>query len=109
MSSTVRLARPPSRSTTTTFAPAFASRIAEARPLPIPSPTAPPPVTMPTLPARPQSSGNGTLLLFARDHPEGRAARGHALDVVEPVPEARDVVLPRRARAVRREDHVRER
>src|SRR5260370_23618855 len=51
-------------STTSTQAPARASRIAAARPLPIPSSGAPPPVTIATLPARPRSSGRecGSLM-----------------------------------------------
>jgi hypothetical protein len=54
--STVRPASPGSRSATTTLAPARASKIAAARPLPIPSPAAPPPLTIATLPAKPASS-----------------------------------------------------
>src|SRR6516162_4312652 len=53
---TVRSARARSRSTTKTFAPARASRIAAARPLPIPSSAAPPPVTIATFPSSPSAS-----------------------------------------------------
>src|SRR5262245_12461745 len=53
---TVRSASAPSRSTTSTRVPARANRMAAARPLPMPSPAAPPPATMATLPARPASS-----------------------------------------------------
>ena len=53
---TVRSARLSSRSTTSTRAPARASRIAAARPLPMPSSSAPPPVTIATLPSRPKGS-----------------------------------------------------
>src|SRR6516162_5101413 len=52
----VRSARSRSTSTTSTRAPARASRIAAARPLPMPSSTAPPPVTIATLPSRPKGS-----------------------------------------------------
>ncbi len=62
--STVRSASSRSRSTTSTRVPARASRIAAARPLPMPSPFAPPPVTIATLPARPASSGNFRLSLM---------------------------------------------
>ncbi len=55
--STVRRASLRSRSATTTRAPALASRIAAARPLPMPSPAAPPPDTRATLPSSPQPSG----------------------------------------------------
>ena len=61
--STVRSASLRSRSATSTFAPARASRIAAARPLPMPSPTAPPPLISATLPARPASS-SGPCILF---------------------------------------------
>ena len=50
---TVRSASAGSRSTTSTRVPARASRMAAARPLPMPSPAAPPPAMMATLPARP--------------------------------------------------------
>src|SRR5262245_60924061 len=53
---TVRSASLRSRSATTTFVPARASRIAAARPLPMPSPAAPPPDTIATLPAKPAAS-----------------------------------------------------
>src|SRR5579875_3229117 len=53
---TVPSAAARSISTTSTLAPARASRIAAARPLPIPSPGAPPPATIATLPARPSVS-----------------------------------------------------
>ena len=59
--STVRCASFLSRSETTTLVPARASRIAAARPLPMPSPTAPPPETMATLPARPVSSSRPVM------------------------------------------------
>ena len=39
-------------------------RMAAARPLPIPSPAAPPPVTIATLPARPESSGTFRATTF---------------------------------------------
>ena len=52
--STVRPASPGSRSATTTLAPARGSKIAAARPLPIPSPAAPPTLTIATLPAKPE-------------------------------------------------------
>src|SRR5918995_7335500 len=54
--STVRSASFRSRSATSTRVPARASRIAAARPLPMPSPAAPPPDTIATLPAKPASS-----------------------------------------------------
>src|SRR5215813_3916589 len=54
--STVRSASLRSMSATTTRVPARASRIAAARPLPMPSATAPPPDTIATLPAKPASS-----------------------------------------------------
>src|SRR5262245_13954166 len=56
--STVRSASFLSRSATTTLVPARASRIAAARPLPMPSPAAPPPETIATLPAKPASSSD---------------------------------------------------
>src|SRR5688572_24680322 len=54
--STVRSASFRSRSATSTLVPARASRIAAARPLPMPSPAAPPPDTIATLPVKPASS-----------------------------------------------------
>src|SRR5258708_426628 len=54
--STVRSASLRSRSATSTLVPARASRIAAARPLPMPSPAAPPPLTMATLSVKPESS-----------------------------------------------------
>lgn len=61
---TVRSASSRSRSTTSTLVPDRASRIAAARPLPMPSPAAPPPVTIATLPASPVSSENFPLSLM---------------------------------------------
>src|SRR5256885_878420 len=58
------------RSTTAARAPALANRIAAARPLPMPSPAAPPPVTMATLPSSPQSSGTSS-----RDSTSGYGSR----------------------------------
>src|SRR5580658_7972391 len=52
----VRSASCRSRSTTSTLHPARASRMAAARPLPMPSPAAPPPVTIAAFPTRPHSS-----------------------------------------------------
>src|SRR5262245_14505115 len=60
--STVRSASLRSRSATTTRVPARASRIAAARPLPMPSPAAPPPDTIATLPAKPASSSGPCIL-----------------------------------------------
>src|SRR5262245_43798214 len=54
--STVRSASFWLRSATTTLVPARASRIAAARPLPMPSAAAPPPDTIATLPVKPASS-----------------------------------------------------
>src|SRR2546427_791788 len=71
---TVRAASSTARSTTTTRAPALANRIAAARPLPMPSPAAPPPVTMATLPSSPQSSGTSSR--DSRDHDQIGFGRG---------------------------------
>src|SRR6516165_5523239 len=79
---TVRSARSRSRSTTSTRAPARASRIAAARPLPIPSSMAPPPVTIATLPSRPNGSSraapslNSPSRLRLAPHPTPRARPG---------------------------------
>ena len=62
--STVRAARSTWRSTTTTEAPASANRRQAARPLPIPSPAAPPPVTIATRP--PWASRSSTATRSAR-------------------------------------------
>src|SRR5580704_5619787 len=62
--SAVRLARPSSRSTTSTVVPLRPSRRQLARPLPMPSPAAPPPVTMATLPASPWSSSGRVAALM---------------------------------------------
>src|SRR6266566_1653908 len=53
--------------------------------------------------------GGQSLWRQLRDHPLGRAAGGHALDVVEAVAEARGPVLPGGPGRVRREGHVGER
>src|SRR3989442_11251086 len=74
--STVRLARPASRSTTTTRVPARARRIAAARPLPMPSPAAPPPVTMATFPVKPQLSGTSKPICELAMAPLMRASGG---------------------------------
>jgi hypothetical protein len=60
--STVRSASLRSRSATSTLVPARASRIAAARPLPMPSPAAPPPLTMATLPVKPESSSGPFIM-----------------------------------------------
>ena len=52
-------------STTITLAPERASSNAAARPFPIPSSGAPPPVTIATLPARPRSSSGRKSLLMS--------------------------------------------
>src|SRR5581483_2539465 len=92
--STVRLARPSSRSTTSTRVPLRASRMQVARPLPMPSPAAPPPVTMATRPASPGSSSGRAVVLALMAAPfvewsrEPRAGHVHedALDAaVAPV------------------------
>jgi hypothetical protein len=64
---TVRSASARSRSTTSTFVPERANKIAAARPLPIPSPAAPAPVTMAALPAKPAASAIvlGSMLTVA--------------------------------------------
>src|SRR6185312_6584680 len=68
------------RSATSTFVPARASRIAAARPLPTPSPAAPPPEISATLPARPSSSSGPFMaflpLLWADDSNAGEGREG---------------------------------
>ncbi len=85
---TVRSASALSRSTTSTLVPARASRMAAARPLPMPSPAAPPPAMMATLPSRPavvlarflggahdrSSLGPGTGLMLRPHAPAGIGA-----------------------------------
>src|SRR5215468_3903826 len=62
--STVRPADLRSRSPTNTLAPARASSIAAARPLPIPSSAAPPPLMSATLPVKPESSSSPCIALL---------------------------------------------
>src|ERR1700761_5684848 len=73
------------RSATITLVPARASKIAAARPLPMPSPAAPPPEISATLPARPASSSGPFMSSFsllvmddsnADEEREARQARG---------------------------------
>src|SRR5690242_2148642 len=81
--STVRLARPSSRSTTRTLVPLRASRMHAARPLPMPSPAAPPPVTIAARPASPRSSSGRVVaalmgMPFVSRSGEARAGHVHA-------------------------------
>src|SRR5687768_12945604 len=59
---TVRSASARARSTTRTLVPARASSMAAARPLPMPSSAAPPPVTMATRPSSPGSSSGRVVI-----------------------------------------------
>src|SRR5437762_3400891 len=58
-----------------TLVPALASRIAAARPLPIPAPAAPPPITTATFPLSPQSSGTSFPEAIGLESTGGKEAR----------------------------------
>ena len=69
---TVRSASASARSTTRTLVPARASSMAAARPLPMPSSAAPPPVTMATRPSSPRSSSGRVVIVSISSSLEAR-------------------------------------